>query len=115
MGVLHLVSLNKIALAPNERMKLLDVRQNNYIKYTVNQKGTDPSRDVNNQLYLAGNNQINPLQGEFGDIPAGNGKIANLHLQCMGQLFLCFVHRKRSLIQPKVQHCKMFLTTVKER
>ncbi len=33
-----------------------------------------PSRDVSNELSLAGNNQIIPRQGEFGSkIPAGEG------------------------------------------
>ncbi len=102
MGVPHFAFLNKFCCTRKERMKLLDVRQNNYIKYTVNKKGTDPSRDVNNQLYLGGNNQIIiPRQGEFGsDIPAGDGKISNLYLQCMGQFFLCLLHRKMFLIQP---------------
>jgi hypothetical protein len=37
------------------------------------------------KLSLAGNNLIIPGQGEFGvsDIPAGDGKIANLFLQCI--------------------------------
>jgi hypothetical protein len=37
------------------------------------------------KLSLAGNNLIIPDQGEFGkDIPAGDGKISNLFLQCSG-------------------------------
>ncbi len=34
------------------------------------------------KLFLAGKNFIIPGQGEFGDIPAGDGKITNLFLQC---------------------------------
>jgi hypothetical protein len=54
--------------------------------YTV-KKGllfSRPQRDVTIQLSLVGNNLIIPGQGEFAvsDIPAGDGKIANLFLQC---------------------------------
>jgi hypothetical protein len=43
-----------------------------------------PSRDVTTKLSLAGNNYIIPRRGEFSvisDIPAGDGKIANLFVQ----------------------------------
>ncbi len=43
-----------------------------------------PSRDVINQLSLAGKKLIIPAREDLVcDIPAGDGKIDNLFLQCM--------------------------------
>ncbi len=42
-----------------------------------------PSRGVTTKLYVAGNNLIIPSQDSLvSDIPAGDGKIVNLFLQC---------------------------------
>ncbi len=43
-----------------------------------------PSREVTNQTLPGGDNLIIPVQGEFvSDIPAEDGKIDNLFLQCI--------------------------------